>query len=123
MADEEHVRILKQGVEAWNMWRRAHPDVQPDLRGTYLAKVDLSRKNIGPPIGVNLSKAEFHLADLHEALLTEADLSGAGLSSVNLAGADLSDANLRDARLWDANLEGSNLIRANLDGAILREVD
>ena len=26
MANEEHLRILKQGVTAWNQWREDHPD-------------------------------------------------------------------------------------------------
>lgn len=31
MANEGHVKILKQGVEAWNLWRRENPDVRPNL--------------------------------------------------------------------------------------------
>ena len=33
MANEEHVKILEQGVEAWNSWRDENPDVLPDFRG------------------------------------------------------------------------------------------
>ena len=49
MANEEHLKILKQGVEAWNEWREKNPQITPDL-----------------------SKA-----DLYEADLYEADLNGA----------------------------------------------
>ena len=31
MANEEHLARLKQGVEAWNQWRTAHSEIQPDL--------------------------------------------------------------------------------------------
>ena len=31
MANKEHLKILKQGVEAWNKWREENPDVKPDL--------------------------------------------------------------------------------------------
>jgi len=31
MANEEHVKILKQGVEAWNRWREEQPEIRPDL--------------------------------------------------------------------------------------------
>ena len=39
MANEEHLRILKQGVDAWNEWRREHPDIQPDLSGANLGEM------------------------------------------------------------------------------------
>jgi hypothetical protein len=42
MANEEHLAILKQGVEAWNKWRHANPRIWPDLRGANLSEVDLS---------------------------------------------------------------------------------
>jgi hypothetical protein len=31
MANEEHVKILKQGVNVRNKWREENPDVKPDL--------------------------------------------------------------------------------------------
>ncbi|HZO75777.1 MAG TPA: hypothetical protein VFB60_26490 [Ktedonobacteraceae bacterium] len=31
MANEEHLSTLKQGVEAWNQWRRMNPLTCPDL--------------------------------------------------------------------------------------------
>jgi hypothetical protein len=27
------VAVLREGVQEWNEWRRAHPEVQPDLTG------------------------------------------------------------------------------------------
>ena len=38
MANDEHVAILKQGVAAWNAWRRKNRDVRPDLQGADLSK-------------------------------------------------------------------------------------
>jgi hypothetical protein len=29
MANEEHFKILKQGVEAWNEWREKNPKITP----------------------------------------------------------------------------------------------
>jgi hypothetical protein len=31
MANPEHVEILKQGVKAWNKWRKDNPAIDPDL--------------------------------------------------------------------------------------------
>jgi hypothetical protein len=33
MANEEHVRILRQGAEVWNNWRRENRLLEPDLSG------------------------------------------------------------------------------------------
>jgi hypothetical protein len=32
MANQEHLAILRQGVQAWNTWREANPEIRPDLR-------------------------------------------------------------------------------------------
>ena len=31
VANDEHVRLLKQGVAAWNAWRNENPDIRPNL--------------------------------------------------------------------------------------------
>ncbi|HEU5384123.1 MAG TPA: hypothetical protein VFV38_52685 [Ktedonobacteraceae bacterium] len=36
MANQEHVDLLKQGVEQWNAWREQNREIRPDLRGAYL---------------------------------------------------------------------------------------
>src|SRR5437660_1003997 len=42
VADEEHVKILKEkGVKAWNEWRKANPETRPDLSGADLSAADL----------------------------------------------------------------------------------
>ena len=33
MANQQQLDILKQGVEAWNEWRKKNPDVTIDLNG------------------------------------------------------------------------------------------
>ncbi len=106
MADQSHLNILAQGVEAWNTWRERDPSIKPDLTvailyGTYL-------------LGVNLSEA-----DLGEANLTGANLTGADLSEANLSGANLSQADLSGANLSDAFLERSVLVKTNLTGTTL----
>jgi uncharacterized protein YjbI with pentapeptide repeats len=117
MANEEHLKILKQGVEAWNRWRDENHDVQPDLIEADLGRADLGR--------VDLSEADLIGANLHGAYLGEADLGGADLNGANLRGAclsqaDLSGAHLSQADLIEADLIGACLIEADLDGAHLR---
>ncbi len=42
MANEEHLKILKQGVEAWNEWRVKNPQITPGLAGANLYKANLN---------------------------------------------------------------------------------
>ncbi len=46
MANEEHVALLKQGVDAWNAWRRENPDIRPALSGADLHGADLRRADL-----------------------------------------------------------------------------
>jgi hypothetical protein len=45
MANQEHLNILKQGVDVWNKWRQEHLDVQPDLSGANLKEKNLQKGN------------------------------------------------------------------------------
>src|SRR5215472_4314180 len=105
MAHEEHLKILKQGVEQWNRWRLENA-IRPDLSGANLSGANLSSTDL---IDVYLSFAE----------LAGANLSGANLSGANLIGANLSGANLSGAKLSGANLSGANLTSADLTDADL----
>ena len=61
MANQEHLDILRQGVQAWNQWMDEHSDVlYPDLSGADLHGADLS--------GANLSLSTLDGADLEDAL-------------------------------------------------------
>jgi hypothetical protein len=50
MANQEHVDLLKQGVEVWNQWRGEFPNIHPDLSGVHLTETTLDRTNLD---GVN----------------------------------------------------------------------
>lgn len=101
MANQEHLSILKQGVEAWNTWRKKNNSIMPILR----------RANLE---GYKLNGVDFHDAYLRRADLNEIDLSGANLREANLSG-----ANLRNAKLINSNLAGANLRAADFSGADL----
>jgi uncharacterized protein YjbI with pentapeptide repeats len=131
MANPEHLAKLKEGIKAWNRWRKPNPTIQPDLFEANLDSADLTGANlkkadlVGAKLsGAKLSKADLRAADLSEAYLSEADLSGAKLAKAHLREADLSrvnlsEANLREADLSRVNLSEANLSRANLSKAFL----
>ena len=96
MANQEHVDILKQGVEVWNKWREEHPKIRPDLSDVSL-------------VGANLRGANLNHVDLSYAILTGANLINANLSDTNLSDADLTGANLSYANLYGADLSYADL--------------
>ncbi len=110
MANQEHLDILKQGVEVWNKWRHEHIHVIPELSGANLW-------------GANLYIAKLNRANLRGALLVQANLSGADLSEANLSEAVLRGANLGQANLSKTNFAGAELWRANLSGAKLKNAN
>jgi hypothetical protein len=122
MANEEHVTLLKQGVDAWNDWRRDNPAVRPDFSGADLRGVNLNAADWAS--GADLRGANFSGADLRGAGLLLANFGGADLSRVNLSGAEacvanFSNANLRDAVLVEAALTLAYFIGTNLENADL----
>ncbi len=128
MANEEHVKILKQGGEAWNKWRLENPNVKPDLREADFSGANLRRLRRGEPfVYVSLKKANLRGADLRganllgadlaEADLSRTDLIGATLRKANLGGADLTGATVSNATLCEAYLAWTILSHANLRGA------
>jgi uncharacterized protein YjbI with pentapeptide repeats len=104
VANPIHLAKLKEGVEAWNQWRKT--EIRPDLSGANLSDAYLR--------GAVLSDA-----DLSSARFIGANLSGAVLSKANLVGARLDGAHLVDAQLYGAYLSGANLHEAHLSGAHL----
>ena len=81
MADQNHLKILKKGVDAWNNWREENPEIEPDLGGADLTGAILTRANLAR---ANLSGATLLWADLTGADLTETELSWAHLSSATI---------------------------------------
>ena len=116
MANEEHVAIISQGAEVWNMWRGDNPEVTPDLAEAPLHGGNLSGAVLSD---AKLRGASLVRANLSGAALNGADFSGATLCLANLTGANLLGADLSGANLTGANLTGADLSKANLFGAIL----
>jgi len=121
MANEEHLAILKKGVEAWNEWRARFPKIRCDLKEGNFDGQDLS--------GIDLAHAwlqnsSFWRADLSGACVRSAHFEDSNLRSINLNGADasfgvFSMADLREATLVGARLVEATFYRANLERARL----
>ncbi|HRI59339.1 MAG TPA: pentapeptide repeat-containing protein, partial [Saprospiraceae bacterium] len=110
MANPEHLKILKQGVEVWNNWRRENPEVRPDLSEAYLRDAILA--------GANLVNVDF----------SKANLRGADMSGAEVCNAIFRKAALRKAKFVLSNLTGAQFVKANLQytdfsKATLLEVD
>jgi uncharacterized protein YjbI with pentapeptide repeats len=120
MANQEHLDLLRQGVEIWNQWREEHLACKLDLSEADLKGFDLSRANLAR---VNLSGAQLREVNFSGAYLMEADLSRSNLSRASLGGAYLLETNLWKADLSWAKLDKADLSWAILDKAILCEAD
>ncbi len=70
MANPEHLAKLKEGVEAWNKWRKDNPEIKRDLTEINLRKADLGY--------ASLTGAGLERANLTEANLEGANFTGAG---------------------------------------------
>ncbi len=84
----EQLTIIREGVEAWNKWRRT-ADTGVDLSDSILTETDLSGADLSE---ANLCRAHLYLADLRGAILYLANLSGASLREVNVSGSNLEGA-------------------------------
>lgn len=130
MANQEHLDLIKQGIETWNVWRKEHPKTKVDLRGADLRGAKLIRADLSfvDLRDAKLIGADLSYADLSKAHFMGADFAGAhldhvNLSYINLKGANLSGASLIGANLFHANLSHTNLSSANLNNASLGHAD
>ena len=120
MAKRAHLRILKQGVDAWNQWRAENRSTVPDLEGANLFDINLRAANLRETM---LPGADLIWADLREADLTGADLTGADLRSADLGAADLTATDLSSTNLEGTHMEGSNLSHALMGLTLFGEND
>lgn len=146
MADDEHVDILWEGVDAWNDWRHRNPDIQPDLSfvdfesedfsGGDFHSVNFFSADMSGEAGFdncNFRGASFEFTDMLDAYCMESDFRealfvNANLSEVDFAGSDFRDAQLHSCHLLEANfssadLRGADLNFSNLSHAVFDDAD
>lgn len=113
---EKAIELLnggREGVEAWNEWRRVNKPTRKEMPD--LSKAQLERASLE---WANLERADFEDANLFRACLFRAKLGRANLERANLEW-----ASLRRARVERANFVGANLFRANFVEAHLGHAD
>jgi uncharacterized protein YjbI with pentapeptide repeats len=125
MVDNGQVNILFKGFHYWNVWRKRHPRVRPnlveaDLSNRVLTNFNLSQSNLQHS---NLSKAFLRRANLIRCDLRGANLNRAELSGATLVKANLIQANLNRCNLSNTDLSGAKLMDADLIGAFLQEAN
>ena len=116
MVNDAHLGILNLGVDAWNHWREAHPDIRPVLTQANLSGASLSGANFSGAelVDVTFSSAELRGADLSDALLVSTDFTNADLSDANLTNANLIFATLSEAYLFRSDFSKTRLFRTVL---------
>jgi TIR domain-containing protein/pentapeptide repeat protein len=125
MANPEHLKILKQGVEHWNQWRKENPEIKLDLsgaelRGAILFQADLREVDLSE---ANLYEANLIAANLERAFLEKTNLKHSKLNGANLSKANLKKANFGSAKVGGANLSQADLKEANFNGVYLFDVN
>ena len=137
MANPEHIKWLRSGVNYWNEVRRQRY-FSPDFSGADIrAELVLSLPGLSLE-GINLENANFEEANLrgislkesrlqnarfYKASLQFVDFTNANLSRTDFRNANLANATFAHAYLSHANLSHANLERADLRFAVLIDTD
>ncbi len=118
MANNEHTHLLRLGVERWNEWRKAHPDVELDFRNADLTEVNLRGCNF---YRADFTRAVMRNADLSWAIFVEAKLGWVELGGARLFGSDFRRAFLGGAVFRNAVLSWADFREADFSWAYLGE--
>lgn len=119
MANPEHLKILKQGVKAWNNWRKVNPHLKPDLSKANLTEIGFTGISGANLSGADLRKAWGHGLFAHSTNFSEVDFRKAYFTSCKFFAGDFSKANLAESTFIECGFANANFEYANLRGSLL----
>ena len=120
MANEEHLAILQQGIEGWQVWRKQNRHIKPDLCQANLQGIDLEGAYLE---GVDFTRADLEGSSLAYTYLARANFQGANLFGVNFQRANLFGVNFQRANLCETNLKGADLTNAQVGFTLFSNMD
>lgn len=135
MADPAHVKILEQGVNAWNKWRIDNPNINPnlvqiELENVNLQEINFVRTNLYGTKIINskldnsiLSVSELMNASFIKSSLRRANLNFARLNNSNLDRVDFTDTDFSNVELDDSKLRSCNFSFTDFTKASLKRVE
>lgn len=118
MSPDEALEMLRSGpsgVEAWNRFRSAEPNLSefdlPNLSRKDLAELELNGVDLS---GMDLSSVHFGSSSLVRANLSNSQLTGSLFPAAILVEADLSHSDLAHVKFDNTNLVRAKLVGCNL---------
>lgn len=120
VANEEHLKILKQGTKVWNRWREDNPEIEPDLSLTRFERLNLEESNL---VSVDLYRTWVYHCNLSNTLINDTKVLLTTFSDTNFSGANLSDTQLTGVSFLKGSLERATLANSLIFGAEFSSVD
>ena len=113
MTTKETLKILKQGHEVWNDWRKSNNDFIPNLRFVELTGFDFTSYNLG--------NVDFSAADLSGCKFIDTSMWWTIFVNANLSNVIIESSNpLRfNDPFYGLNIRWSNFSHCNLTSAKL----
>ncbi|MBD2247948.1 pentapeptide repeat-containing protein [Nostoc sp. FACHB-888] len=124
MANEEHLAILRQGVQVWNEWRKNNPEIEPVLSNVNFSRADLSDADLSLS---NLRKADFTEANLTDSYFEKATLECSELRGAILGKSDFLEIayfeGIEDIPFNPGEDNDENFIECSFEHKILRGIN
>ena len=127
VADERQIEILRQGVQAWNDWRRKS-EALIDLSAASLQGVELGSIDKDTYLNLwlsNLNNVDFADAELGGATLVNSEANQTVFRGADLAGCDFwgvenwTPADLSNSILYDTDFTQTTLLGADFTNSVM----